>query len=360
VAEEDFTVGVEEEYHLVDPVTRALRPMVDQVLPRAREVLGDDVQAELLQSQIEIGTPVSRTLDEVRAHLVHHRAAVRAAAEAEGVFIAACATHPFSRWEDQDVTGKEAYLALAERYGQLAFEQMVLGCHVHVGIGDRETAVQAMNHAGPWLAPLLALSASSPFWAGRDTGYASFRTEVFGRWPMTGTPSLVRDAAEYDRMVDELIRTDTVDAPGRLYFYLRPSAKFATLEFRIADVCTSLDDAVLMAGLTRGLARRCVDAALEGDPVPSVWPELLRSAAWRAARNGLDADLVDLQSLRSARPGRSSTASSPSCGPHSRSSGTGTRCATSSTPCSPGAPVRPGSASSFKRPARATRSWTGW
>lgn len=296
----DFTVGVEEEYQLVDLETRALHSGVDDVLPGAHARVGDDVEAELQQSQIEIGTPVCNDLGEVRAELRRLRAEVASAAAAQGLALAAAGTHPFSRWQDNRITEKEAYVALADRYAHLAREQIVFGCHVHVAIGDQELAIQTMNQARPWLSPLLALSASSPFWQGTDTDYASYRTEVFGRWPTAGAPEAFASRAEFDRVVEELIATGSIDDRARLYWDVRPSARYETLEFRIADVCTSLDDAVMLAGLIGALVRRGAALAESGAPIPTVRPEMVRAATWRAARNGISADLVDVVGLRSA------------------------------------------------------------
>jgi carboxylate-amine ligase len=296
---DQLTIGVEEEYQLVDADTFALVPAVERVLPRATAALGDEVQPELNQSQIEIGTPVCTTLDEVRDQIVRLRRAVAKAAEAEGRRIVAAATHPFSSWQDQRITHKESYEGLASRYAHLAKEQLLWGCHVHVGVPDAELAIQVMNHARPWLPALLALSSSSPLWQGVDTGYASYRTEVFSRWPTAGPPLVFASRGDYDELMEQLIATDSIDAPARIYWQLRPSAKYETLEFRVADVCTSVDDAVLVAGLARGIAARGVADVGAGRPVPPVRHDVLRAALWRAARNGLTADLVDLAQFRS-------------------------------------------------------------
>ena len=185
---EDFTLGVEEEYQIVNPETSELRPRAGRILPRAREAVGEAVSNELFLSQIEVGTPVCRTLAEVRAELVRLRRGLIEAAGREGSRIAAAGTHPFSSWEDQAITPKARYLGIAEDYQQLAREQIIFGCHVHVGIADREAAIRVMNRVRPWLAPMVALAANSPFWQGVDTGYASYRTELFQRFPTVNTP----------------------------------------------------------------------------------------------------------------------------------------------------------------------------
>ena len=188
---------------------------------------------------------------------------------------------------DDDVTDESDYVDLADRYALLAHEQNVCGCHVHVGISDRELAIAALNFVRPWLPVLLALSSSSPFWDGTDTGYASYRAEIFGRWPTAGPPEPFRDRADYDDVVAQLLASESIDTPSRIYWDARPSMRYETLEIRVADVCTSLDDAVLVAGLTGALVRRGVTAAIAGEALPVVRPELLRAARWRAARFGL-------------------------------------------------------------------------
>jgi glutamate---cysteine ligase / carboxylate-amine ligase len=296
----ELTVGVEEEYQLVDAVTGELTPGIAAVLPAAREAVGSQVEPELHQSQIEVGTAVCRSLDDVRRDLARLRTAVADVAQAEGFRLVAAATHPDARRVRQEVTPKRAYQDLAEQYGHLAQEQLVFGCHVHVSVPDDETAVQVVNRLRPWLSCLLALSGSSPFWEGVDTAYASYRTEVFSRWPMTGMPATFASRAEYDRLVDDLQATGAIDGPARLYWDARPSAKYETVEIRVADVCTSVDDAVLVAALARALVATAIAEAERGLPAPDLRAELVRAASWRAARTGIDDVLIDLGSMRAA------------------------------------------------------------
>ena len=250
---------------------------------------------------IETNTPVCTTLADVRQALRQARRALVEAAEREGLAIAAAGTHPFSSWADQEVTDKTRYHNLAADYRQVFREEVVFGCHVHVGFDDREAAVQAMNRVRPWLPVLLALSANSPFWVGADTGYASFRTEVWNRWPTAGMPQAFDSRAEYDRLVETLVATGSLREPTKLYWDVRPSARQETLEFRVADSVMAVDEAVMVAGLVRALAVTAHAAADRGDPDPPPRPELLRAAKWRAARNGLEVDLVDVLAGR-ARP----------------------------------------------------------
>lgn len=295
---EDFTIGVEEEYQIVHAETRALDQDALRVLRRARRAVGDEVTSELYLSQIEVGTPVCRTLEDVRAELTRLRRAVIAAAGRDGRRIAAAGTHPFSRWEDQRITPKDRYLGIADDFKQLAREQIIFGCHVHVGVSDREAAIAIMNRARPWLATLLALTANSPFWMGLDTGYASYRTELFQRFPMVGTPHVLASRAEFDELVAALVAIGMIEDGSKIYWDVRPSSHVETLEFRVADVCATIDEAVMVAGLCRGLARECHARDVRGEPIVHERPELLRAAKWFASRFGLDGELIDVRARK--------------------------------------------------------------
>ena len=216
------------------------------------------------------------------------------AAERDGCRIAAAGTHPFSRWEDQRLTPKDRYDSILQEFQQLTREQIIFGCHVHVGIADRDEAIRVMNRVRPWLAPILALSANSPFWLGVDTGYASYRTELFGRFPTAHIPHSLASRAEYDDLIAAMVSTGSIEDASKIYWDVRPSLHFDTLEFRVADVCQTIDEAVMVAGLCRALAVACLDAHYDEGSSPPVRPELLQSAKWRAARFGLDGDLIDL------------------------------------------------------------------
>jgi carboxylate-amine ligase len=265
-----------------------------RVLPAAELALGEHVQPELYRSMVELNTPVCSTLAEVRQAVHAGRRSLIEAAGRQGLRIAAAGTHPFSHWRDQRVTDKPRYRNLAEDYQQVFREQVVFGCHVHVGIDDREAAIQTMNRVRPWLPVLAALTVNSPYWLGGDTGYASYRTEIWNRWPTSGMPQAFASRAEYDALVETLVATGSVREPTKLYWDVRPSTRQETLEFRVADVCMGVEEAVLVAGLSRALAFTGLQAALGGEPDPAPRPELLRAAKWRAARHGLAADLVDV------------------------------------------------------------------
>jgi glutamate---cysteine ligase / carboxylate-amine ligase len=293
--DDDFTLGVEEEYLLVDPRTRELVPASPAVLARSQPGLGEvAVQHELYLAQIEIGTPVCRTLDELRTNLTAMRRQLAAAARASGCRIAAAGTHPFSSWKYQQVTPRRRYLDFVADYQQIAREQVLCGCHVHVGVGDPDAAIQTMNRVQAWLTPILALTGNSPFWLGADTGYASYRTQLWRRWPTAESAGTFASRADYDDLVARLVRVGAIQDATHVWWDVRPSAKYPTIEFRVTDVATTVDEAVMLAGLARALARTCHAEALDGRPLAVPRPELLRAARWRAARYGLDGELIDV------------------------------------------------------------------
>ncbi|MBV9850678.1 MAG: carboxylate-amine ligase [Armatimonadetes bacterium] len=296
---EEFTLGVEEEYQIIDPVTRQLRPREASLLPDAERALGERVTTEFHQSQIEIATPVCRTLADVREQLKRSRRAIIEAAARDGDWIAAAGTHPFSRSTAQPITDKPRYRDMAQDYQALAHELVIFGCHVHVSLDDPEAAVGVLNRARHWLTPLLALSANSPFWGGDDTGYASYRTELWIRWPMAGPPLPFESRAEWEATVRALIDSGSISDATKIYWDIRLPEKVPTVEFRVADVCASLDDAVLLAGLARGLVRTCLEQTRRDPPFTPARPELVRAAHWRAARYGLEGELIDVAAARS-------------------------------------------------------------
>ncbi|HTJ76347.1 MAG TPA: glutamate--cysteine ligase [Acidimicrobiales bacterium] len=288
-----LTLGVEEEFLVVEAATGDLVPRSDLVLPRARERLGDEVAGELNRCQIEVGTPVCHTLDEVRAALTRLRAGVAAGAAEVGCEFVALGTHPYGRWQDQAVdVAHDRYRRMEEVYRIIARQQVVCGCHVHIGIPDRDLAVAAMNRARPWLPVVLALSANSPYWEGMDSGYDSYRLQVWQRWPTAGMPPRLASADDFDALVKELQAAEAVEDATFLYWYIRPSVRYPTLEFRVCDVCAAVDDAVVVAGLIRALAWTGAQEELDGRPPDERRQEVLEAAMWRAARYGLDGTLV--------------------------------------------------------------------
>src|SRR5919202_1624915 len=293
---EEYTLGVEEEYQIVDPETyELLARRGHTVQQRAQRALGEEAMPELLTSQVEAISPICHTLAEVRAEILRLRREVNEAAKQEGGRIAAASTHPFSHWREQRTTPKARYERVMETYRRLAQEEVVFGFHVHVGLGDPEAAVGVMNRLRVWLAPMLALSANSPFWLGGDTGYASYRTQVWGRLPTAGQPAPFESRAEHDALVKALIASGTAPDPTKIYWDVRLSEHAETIEVRVMDMCSKVDEAVMIAGLSRALVRTCHERAEREEPYPKTRPELLRGAHWLASRHGLDAELVDVE-----------------------------------------------------------------
>jgi YbdK family carboxylate-amine ligase len=289
------TIGVEEEYHLVDETTWGLVDAPD-VVPTAHALLGDDAQSEISTSQLEVATPVCSSLAEVRQQLVRLRTGAEKAAREHGCRVLACGTHPFSSWLDQRLTQGERYSEVHDRLGLLALQQLIAGCHVHVSVPDPELAVLVLDRLRPDLHLLLALSGSAPYWEGVDTGYASYRTQWFNRFPVTGTAQLIGDLATYQALVADLVDTGMVRDASHLYWDARPSTSFPTVEVRVADTCPVLDDVVLQAALVRSLVRVAADQAQRGTAFPRPRSEVVRAARWRAAKSGVDGQLVDLRS----------------------------------------------------------------
>ena len=290
------TIGVEEEYHLVDAETMGLADAPD-VVPEAIALLGSRAQGEISTSQLEVATSVLTTLVDVRRELAELRRMADTAAQRHGCRILPAGTHAFGTWRDQRRTPDSRYAQLEDRFGLLALQQLIAGTHVHVGVPDGELAVQVLDRLRPDLPVLLALSGSSPYWEGIDTGFASYRTQWYARFPVTGSPEVLGDRATYDRLVADLVLSGVVRDASHLYWDARLSSRFPTLEVRIADACPRLDDVVLQVGLARSLVRTAAAAALAGSAFPAPRPELVRAARWRAAQYGLEDRLLDLHTV---------------------------------------------------------------
>jgi carboxylate-amine ligase len=292
---EFMAVGVEEEFHTVDLDTRRLMPRADSLL---QQLPADRFGEELQRSVVETNSrPFVRLIDLVE-DLAALRRSVVAAAEPLGLGIVAAGTVPIVDLEALKVTPDPRYENMLEEYQILAREQLICGAQVHVDVGDRDLAVAVSHRVSAWLPSLLALSASSPFWLGMDSGYASYRTVLWQRWPTTGPVPSLESAAEYDRMVQDLIRTGVITDPGMIYYDVRPSAHLPTVELRLCDACPRVEDVALLAGLFRALVIVEIEAVRAGRAPLPVRSELVRATTWRAARSGLESELVDPPSGR--------------------------------------------------------------
>ncbi|WP_406300938.1 glutamate--cysteine ligase (plasmid) [Embleya sp. NBC_00888] len=290
------TLDVEEEFLLLnredgEPVAcaEAVRAAAD--LQPALE--DGEVQPEMLQVQVEVATPVCESLDEVGEHLLRLRRAVSAAAEQTGRMLAPCGSAAFASEGRASVTARPRYRSLHTDAPQPVDEQLINGMHVHVGIPDRDAGVAVINRLRPWLPLLVAMSANSPMWHGDDTGFAGWRTVVFGRWSVSGIPPLFADAGDYDRRVDDLRDVGALRDRGRIYWQARLSERYPTVEVRAMDVQLRVDEAVLLAGVVRALITTALTEDTAGAPLARPAPELLAAAQWHAARYGLGDALID-------------------------------------------------------------------
>ncbi|MER7590884.1 glutamate--cysteine ligase [Micromonospora sp. NPDC127501] len=289
-----LTLGVEEEYLLLDPGSGRNLPVADQVLAALRGTARDQSRQEFRHSMVEMVTPVCADLTELRAHLVALRRSAAEAATAAGARLVAVGATPVAE-PHRTVPDEPRYHAMSRRYGPVAHDPAVCGCHVHVGLPDRELAVQVCNHLRVWLPVVQAITTNSPLHDGYDTGHASWRSMQLERWPSIGPTPYFDSAADYDRTVDQLIAAGIMLDAAMVYWYARPSSTYPTVEVRVGDVCTEVDDAVLVAALVRSLVATLADDVRAGVSAPDVRDCLVAAAHWRAAHDGLDGELIDLR-----------------------------------------------------------------
>ena len=290
-----FTIGIEEEYLLVDKETRSL--VVDppeSLMTECEERCGAQVTSELLRSQIEIGTKVCENVKEAEVELRRLRRIIIDVSANYGMAPIASSTHPFSRWADQKQTEKDRYNALTIEMQAAARRLLICGMHVHVGINDDEVRIDLMNQMSYFLPHLLALSCSSPFWEGRDTGLKSYRLTVFDSLPRTGLPERFASYAEYERHINILMNAGLIEDATRIWWDLRPSARSPTLETRVMDVCTRLDDTISLAALLVCIMRMLYRLRASNQRWRMYTPMLIRENRWRAMRYSFDEGLIDL------------------------------------------------------------------
>jgi carboxylate-amine ligase len=287
-----LTIGIEEEYQIIDPVTRELRSYITEILQEDSVVLGE-IKPELHQSMVEIGTNICHSASEVRAELVRLRRMVMELAARRGLVIAAAGTHPFSSWLEQEITPLERYIGVKEDLQELAQSLLIFGTHVHIGIEDPEFRIDAMNACRYFMPHVLALSTSSPFWMGRNTGLKSYRSIVFRSFPRTGIPRTMNSAADYDEFVNVMVATGSMPDASKLWWDVRPHHKFPTLEFRICDVCTRVDEAVAVGAVFQAIIAKLWRLRRDNITFRQYAPSLIEENKWRATRYGLDGHLID-------------------------------------------------------------------
>lgn len=288
-----FTIGLEEEYQIIDPETRALTSYIQEFLEQGRLVLQDQIKPELMRSQVEVGSHICHDMAEARAELVRLRRTVCQVAEANDLVIAAASTHPFSSWTQQQITDGARYSRYEEAMADIARRMLIFGMHVHIGIDDKELMIDVMDQARYFIPHLVALSTSSPFWNGRRTGLKSYRSIVFQDLPRTGPPPDFASWAEYQSFVDVLLRTGSIDEPTKIWWDIRPHPKFPTLEFRMTDICTKVDEAIAVASLILALVTKLVQLRERNQSWRRYRHHLVTENKWRAVRYGIDGCLID-------------------------------------------------------------------
>lgn len=290
----ELTIGIEEEYQIIDPHSRGLTSYVSDFLEGKAMLFRDQVKPEFLQSQVETGSPVCRNVKELRRELKRLRSLVGEIADRHGCRFVAAGTHPFSSWEDQIITNKDRYRGLVADMQDVARRLLVFGMHVHIGIPDADLRIDVMNQMTYFMPHILSLSTSSPFWLGRNTGLKSYRNVVFDDLPRTGLPEYFESGAEYEQFVQTLVRTHCIDEATKIWWDIRPNAKVPTLEFRICDCTTRIDEAIAIAALIQATVMKLVQ--LKEDNL--VWRRyrraLIEENKWRAIKAGIDGELLDL------------------------------------------------------------------
>ena len=289
-----FTIGIEEEYLVVD---RESRDLIGDPPPglwdRLGEVLGSKVTPEFLKAQIEVGTQVCNTVGEARKDLAELRKALSAVVSEYGAAIIAASTHPFAHWADQQPTEKRRYLRLADDYQRVARQLVICGMHVHVGIDDPDLRIDFMNQARYVLPHLLAFSTSSPFWDGGLTGLMAYRLVIFQNLPRTGIPEEFESWGEYTRYVNVLVDAGLIEDSSKLWWDIRPSGRYPTLEMRVSDVCTRLDDAMTVAAIYQSFLAYLYRLRRNNQRWRNYPSSVIEENVWRAQRYGTDGSLVD-------------------------------------------------------------------
>jgi carboxylate-amine ligase len=289
-----YTLGIEEEFQIVDPVTRELRSHVSEMLEEGKLLLGEKVKPEMIQSMIEVGTGICRNIQEAREDITKLRCIISGLAKRKNLAIVAASTHPFSKWSEQEIFEHDRYKLLVDELQMVARSLLIFGLHVHVGIADRERQIHIMNAARYFLPHVLALTTSSPFWLGFNSGLKSYRSEVFKKFPRTDIPDHFESFQQFQGYVDLLVKMNCIDNAKKIWWDVRPHPDFPTLEFRICDIPTRVDDTIAIAALFQAIVAR-LDGLIERNLGFRLYHRrLIQENKWRAIRYGLEGNLLDL------------------------------------------------------------------
>ena len=292
-AERLFTLGIEEEFQIIDPITRELRSHIEEILEDGKMVLRERVKPEMHQSVVEVGTDICPDVSSARVAVTLLRSQLWELARNRGLTIAAAGTHPFSHWRDQKITEGERYKGIVDDMQEIARANLIFGLHVHVGIPDRHVAIQVMNMARYFLPHLFALSTNSPFWVGRNTGFKSYRIKVFERFPRTGIPDAFESLSEYNDYLDLLVKTKCIDNAKKIWWDIRLHPFFDTIEFRVCDIPMRVEETIALAGLMQALVSMLHKLLKQNLTWRNYRRRLLDENRWRASRYGLEGKLID-------------------------------------------------------------------
>ena len=288
-----FTLGIEEEFAIVDPETRELRSHIQEILEGGKVMLKEQIKPEMHQSVVELGTEICQSVVDARAHVIELRSRLAELAGRAGLRIASAGTHPFSHWRDQLITEGERYQEIVKDMQQLARANLIFGLHVHVGIADREAAIHVMNQARYFLPHIYALSVNSPFWVGQDTGLKGYRLKVFERFPRTGIPDAFESLSEYEDYCKLLVKTGCVDNAKKIWWDIRLHPFFDTLEVRVCDAQSRVDDTLAIAALIQAVIAKLYKLQRQNMSFRIYRRRLIDENRWRASRYGIDGKLID-------------------------------------------------------------------
>ncbi|MFT5886095.1 MAG: carboxylate-amine ligase [Arcticibacterium sp.] len=288
-----FTLGIEEEFQIIDPESRALKSHMSQIVDRGQVILQERIKQEMHQSVVETGTNICQNIQEAREEVQFLRNNVIELAAEKDLKVAAAGTHPFSDWVDQLITPDERYDQIITEMRDVARGNLIFGLHVHVGINDRQEAIKLMNDVRYFLPHIHALSANSPFWCGRDTGFMSYRSKVFDKFPRTGIPEYFNSASEYDNYVNLLVKTNCIDNGKKIWWDIRVHPFYPTIEYRICDVPMRMDETICLAAIMQALIAKLHKLRLQNLSFRNYRRILIAENKWRAARDGIHAKLID-------------------------------------------------------------------
>jgi carboxylate-amine ligase len=288
-----FTLGVEEEFQVLDSNTYQLRSQMSKIICDGKVLLQERIKEEMHQSMVEMGTNICENIHQVRDEVSYLRQQVIKLADDEGLKVAAAGTHPFSLWDQQLITPNPRYKAIIDEMADVARGNLIFGMHVHVGIPSREEGLEILNTVRYFLPHLYALSTNSPFWEGRNTGFKSYRSKVFDKFPRTGIPPYFASVGEYDKFVDILVKTNCLDNSKKIWWDIRLHPNYPTIEFRICDVVMTVDEVTCIAALMQCLVAKLYKMNRKNQTFKNYRRLLLNENKWRAARWGIESKLID-------------------------------------------------------------------